>query len=52
MPSEDEADRLEESSKRSIEKARSLIGELKIVQEHEAAVLDEDEPPLFVPDPT
>ena len=49
MPLEDEADRLEESSKRSIEKARSLIGELKIVQEHEASILD-DEPPLFVPD--
>jgi hypothetical protein len=50
MPLED-ADRLEESYKRSIERARDLVGELKIVQEHEASILGDDEPPLFVPNP-
>jgi hypothetical protein len=49
MPLEpNEAERLGAESKECIEKARDLLDEMKSVQEHETAVLkQEDEPPLF-----
>jgi hypothetical protein len=40
-------DALRQSSKESIEKAHGMVDELKIVQEHENAVLSDDEPPLL-----
>ena len=39
------ADRLGEESKESIEKARDLLDQMKVVQEHENAVLEETEDP-------
>jgi hypothetical protein len=38
---------LEREIKESIEKVRDLTNEMKIVQEHESALLEDDEPPLL-----
>jgi len=43
-PHLNEADQLGEESKESIEKARELLDEMISVQEHENAVLEDDEP--------
>jgi hypothetical protein len=43
--SSNDADRLSEETKESIEKARHLLDEMKTVQEHENAVLEETEDP-------
>jgi hypothetical protein len=39
---------IDESTKQAVERARDLLAKWKLVQQHENAVLaDEDEPPLF-----
>lgn len=43
----DDLDELGESSKESIEKARNLLDEMKIVQEHENAILKDERPSLL-----
>jgi len=49
MPTEPEDPRIEQldsSSKESMKKLHSLVDDLKSVEEHEKAVMD-DKPPLF-----
>ena len=43
-----DADRLGEESKESIEKARDLLDQMKVVQEHENAILEDAEDPEAV----
>ena len=45
---EEDPDELREESRASIERVRDLVGDLKVVQEHENAVL-EDEPLIILP---
>ena len=44
-----EVERLSEESKESVGKARGLVDGMKSVQEYENVVLEDQEPPLFVP---
>jgi hypothetical protein len=42
-------DRINESTRESVEKLQSLVDELRVVEQHEKNVLADDEPPLFWP---
>jgi hypothetical protein len=47
-PEEAVAEQLDTSSKASIQKLRSLVDDLKSVEEHERSIVGrDDEPPLF-----
>ena len=45
-----EAEEVEKSNKKSVERLRSLVKEMKIVQKQEKAIHDDEEPPLLGPD--
>lgn len=45
-PTELDPEQLDSSTKESIKKVRSLVDDLKSIEEHEKTLLD-DEPPLF-----
>lgn len=47
MDSGIDPDKINESSKESMEKLHSLVNQLKAVEEHEQKILAEEEPPLF-----
>jgi hypothetical protein len=50
-PAPEDPERLRQEIQESIEAVRELVDELKIVQEHEDAVLRGPEPPLFKEEP-
>jgi hypothetical protein len=45
-PKEPNPEQLDSSNKKSLDKLHSLVDDLKVVEEHEKAIVDDD-PPLF-----